>query len=55
MRVIHGLPEASVFWDGEEYVEKNDTSSEGLMNLEYVWVPTATLRRMCSAARIVKK
>ena len=55
MRVIHGFPETSKFGDGEEYVEKNDTSSEGLMNLEYVWVPTATFRRTCSAARIVKK
>jgi len=36
VRVIHGLPTLSRFEDGEEYVEKNDTSSEGLMNLEYV-------------------
>lgn len=55
MRVIHGFPGISGFRDGEEYAEKNDTSSKGLMNLEYVWVPTATFRRMCSAARIVKK
>lgn len=36
VRVIHGFPEISVFGDGEQYFEKNDTSSEGLMNLEYV-------------------
>lgn len=36
MRVIQGLPTLPGFEDGEEYFEKNDTSSEGLTNLEYV-------------------